>query len=130
MNKYSLILFGFLDIVSFIRTYKLGLNLLNFSEFGFDLPSIMIVLELILILSLPITGILLLLRKKAGLIVYYFQFPFRIGFLILSFGFILKTFKLPFNSTAYYIIFVIVTLLEIIRLYLSVITHKKTSKVN
>ena len=130
MNKNGLVLFGILDIVSFIRMYKLGLNLLDFSEYCFDLPSIMGVLELTLILSLPITGILLLLRKKAGLIVYYFQFPFKIGFLILSFGFLLKIFQLPFSSTAYYIILIIVILLEIIRLYLSIITHKEIGKVN
>jgi len=130
MSKYGLLLFGFLDIVSFIRTSKLGLNLLDSSDYGFDLPSIMSVLGLTLILSLPISGILLLLRKKAGLIVYYFQFPFRIGFLILSFGFLLKIFQLPLNSTAYYINLGIIILLEIIRLSLSIITHKKINKVN
>jgi hypothetical protein len=130
MKKYGLLLCGFLDIVSFILTSKLGLKLLNFSNYRFDLSSVLSVLELMLILSLPITGILLLLRKKAGLILYYYQFPFRMGFLILSFGFLLKIFRQPFNTTAYNIILVIVILLEIIRLSFSIVTHKKINKTN
>ncbi len=130
MYKYGLLLCGFLDIVSFIRTSKLGLKLLDFTGYRIDLYSVMSVLELILILSLPITGILLLLRKKAGIILYYCQFPFRIGFLILSFGFLLRIFRLSFNTTAYYIVLVIVILMEILRLSFSIIAQKKIIKTN
>jgi len=130
MIKYCLTLCGLLDLISFLGTYKQGIILMNSFDNNFDIISLFNILQIGLIFSMPVTGIILLFQKKIGLVLYYIQFPLRIGSLILSFGFLFSIFRLPFNTSIYYIILTIAALLEVMRLTFSIIAHKKLSKVN
>ena len=60
MTKKTLILFGLLDLVSFVVTYKFVLKVIeNIEPFSFlSIP------EILLIVSLVASGILFIMRKK------------------------------------------------------------------
>jgi hypothetical protein len=67
MKKNLLIAFGLLDILSFVQSYKIGVNMLN--SIG-QIP-ILSILEILLIVSLIASGIFSIMRKKVSLIIYY-----------------------------------------------------------
>ena len=113
-----------LHLFSFLRTYKIGLHLLN----NFESIPIISMLEPLLILSLIASGILSILRKKASLIIYYIQMPLRFGFMIVSFGFILKLSGLEYNSIGYKILVGLALLLELARLAITILIHRKQFK--
>ena len=121
MNKNLLIVFGLIDLVSFIQTYKLGVSILDSIE---HFP-IMSILEILLIISLIASGVLSIMRKKISLIIYYFQIPLRIAFMILTFGFVLKIFGLQYDSVGYKVIVGITFLLELARLIFTIMIHKR-----
>jgi len=121
MKKNVLILFGLLDLFSFTQLYKVGLSLFE----NMELLPVLSILQIILIVSLVVSGILLILKKRSGLITYYFQIPLRIAFMILSFGFLLKIFDFPYESIMFKIMPGLTFLLEIGRLILSIKIHKK-----
>lgn len=127
--KYSLIILGMLDIVSFLRAYKSALYMWdNVSAIisynlgiGDKINAIWIpILNLVLFLLLLASGLLLILRKRIGIIIYYIEFPLRILFAILTFGFILKLFALQFDSWSYKVLFAFIGLLELLRLVYSI----------
>ncbi len=127
MIKSLLVLFGFFDFISFIRTYKFGLKLLDglcnlhgIPLFGFAFH----VVEISLIASLLISGTLLMHKRESGLMVYYFQFVFKLACMILTFGFLLTIFDISFNSFGYKLLVFIVITLEFVRLILTIIIHR------
>jgi hypothetical protein len=124
MIKYGLILFGIFDLLSFWRTYKIGLSMIDNLE-HFPLISI---LEMVLILSLIVSGTLSILRNKSALIIYYFQFPLRLAFMVLTFGFLLKIFGLSYDSIMYKLILGLTYLLEVGRLGYTIVIHKRYYK--
>ncbi|MBN1251000.1 MAG: hypothetical protein JXA16_02620, partial [Bacteroidales bacterium] len=63
-----------------------------------------------------------------ALIIYYFQFPFKLAFMILTFGFLLKLSIIPQESILFKIILFTVFLLEFFRLIYSILIHKKYYK--
>ena len=84
MKKNLSIVFGLLDLFSFVRTYKIGISMIdNIEHF-----PIMSILEILLIASLIASGILSILRSKISMIIYYAQIPLRLAFMILTFGFL------------------------------------------
>jgi hypothetical protein len=126
MIKNLLVLFGLLDLISFIRSCKIGLKLLislinPIPLFGFAFH----LFEFALIASLLISGTLLMFKKRSGLIIYYGQFIFKLAFIVLTFGFLLKVFGLPYSSLGYKLIAGLVITLEFIRLVLTIIIHRK-----
>jgi len=124
MRKNVLIAFGLLDLYAFIRTYKVGLKLLdNFEHF-----PIMNSLEILLIVSLVASGVLSIMRKKSALIIYYFQIPLRLTFVILSFGFLINLFGFQYNSIEYKVLIILTSLLEIARLTFTIMIHKREFK--
>ena len=122
MIRFSLVLLGVLDLYMFYSTYWIFSQLV-------EKINIPIVLETILVLSLLVTGILLILNRKIGLIIFYFQFPFRIAFFILTFGFILDIFRIPFESILYKTTTVLLIILEFFRLAYSIFIHKNKAYV-
>jgi len=124
MTKKTLVLFGLLDLVSFAVTYKFIIKAIENIE-HFSLLSIP---EILLIVSLIASGILLILRKKISLIIYYFQFPLRVIFMILTFGFLFDLFRFQYDSVGYKILVVTTFLLEVVRLIITIMIHKKEYK--
>jgi len=80
---------------------------------------------MLLIMSLVVSGVLSIMRKKISLIVYYFQFPLRITFVILTFGFLFKIFGFQYDTVGYQILLGVTVLLEITRLVITIKIHKK-----
>ena len=121
MIKNILIVFGLLDLYSFVRLYKFGIKMFdNIEHF-----PIMTILEILLIVSLIASGIFSILRKKISLIIYYVQIPLRLAFMILTFGFLLKLFGLQYDSVGYKILVGFTFLLEIARLTFTIMIHKR-----
>lgn len=124
MKKNLLIAFGLLDLISFVQSYKIGINLLK--SIG-QIP-ILSTLEILLIVSLIASGIFSIMRKKISLIIYYIQFPLKLGFVILTFAFLFRLFGFQYDSIEYRIILWFIALLEIARLIFSIIIHKREFK--
>ncbi len=132
--RYTLGFLGILDLISFVRTFKSGTYIIyNFSIFvnsevapwekalGIGIP----VLNMILTLLLLVSGILLILGKKVGIIIYYFEFPLRLLFVTLTFGFILRIFGLQVDTLTHNIVLGILFTLELLRLIFSIWAHRK-----
>jgi hypothetical protein len=121
MKNNVLIILGLLDLFSFSQTYKVGLILLdNFKYF-----PLMNSLEILLILSFMVSGVLSIMRKKIALVLYYFQMPLRLTFVILTFGFLINIFGFQFNSIGSKVMFILTFLLEIARLIFTIMIHKR-----
>lgn len=121
MKKNLLIAFGFLDLFSFIQSFKIGINMINSIE---QIP-IFSILEILLIISLIPSGIFSIMRKKISLIIYFIQFPLKLVFVILTFAFLFILFGFKYNSNEYTILLWLIVLLEIARLIFSIMIHKK-----
>ena len=121
MKNNVLIILGLLDLFSFSQTDKVGLILLdNFKYF-----PLMNSLEILLILSFMVSGVLSIMRKKIALVLYYFQMPLRLTFVILTFGFLINIFGFQFNSIGFKVMFILTFLLEIARLIFTIMLHKR-----
>ena len=83
MTKRALILFGLLDLVSFVVTFKFVTKVIE----NIDRFSLLSIPEILLIVSLIASGVLSIMRKKISLIIYSCQFRLRVSFMILIFGF-------------------------------------------
>ncbi len=78
-----------------------------------------------MIISLLVSGPLYLLDKRAGYIVYYFQFPLRLTFLTaLTFGFIFKLITTQTGTLAHGMVMASVYALEAVRLMLTIQKNK------
>lgn len=121
MTKKILIAFGLLDLFSFAVTSKFVVKIIE----NFEYFSLISIPEMLLIMSLVVSGVLSIMRKKISLIVYYFQFPLKITFVILTFGFLFKIFGFQYDSVGYKILLGVTTLLEITRLVITIKIHKK-----
>jgi hypothetical protein len=121
MNKRILIVFGLLDIITFVINFSYAGN--YFERLGFELN---IVGFLVLYVSLPFSALLLILQKRIGIWVSYAQVPLRFLFMVLSFGFILRLVRVYDDYLVFYDAFMWVTLgLELLRLAITVQIHRK-----
>ena len=120
--KRLLILFGVLDIITLIRSYK-HIILSTFTSTYFPLITVG---HILIYASLVLSALFLLKQNKLGLWLTYGQFPLRIAFAILSFGFLLELNQLfDKRSKAYLIIFWILIGLEVLRLIFTILIHRK-----
>jgi len=119
--KNLLIVFGVLDLVNFYRIYQLIPTIYNrIGELSvFSLISVLTTAWLLVV------GILSILKKKSGIYAYYIQLPFRFLFASLTFSFLAFIFKPSYPSISFYIISISIVLLEIARLVLTIIIHKR-----
>lgn len=118
VSKNFLVVFGLLDVFSFIRLFfSFKTDIVN----GEDLTIIGIV-KSVLIFSLIFSGVFSILKKKTGIFIYYGQFALRLLFMIMSLGFLLI-----FSVTSYihYALIVIIFAFEFYRLIYSILLHKK-----
>jgi hypothetical protein len=80
-----MLIFGTLDLFLFYKNFpQLMRAVENYSA------SVVNVLVILLILSLLVSGPLIMVGNKIGFVVYYFQFPFRLAFFVVTFGFLYK----------------------------------------
>jgi hypothetical protein len=87
--------------------------------------GIIMVLNSILTLSLIVSGLLSFAAWRISIIIYYVQFPLRLVFFTLTFGFVLKLSGLHIDSFAYKALLAFVIGLEVFRLIVSVRISKK-----
>ena len=140
--RYSLVILGILDLVSFYRTYETGFymweNIIATLDFGLGSETklwdkLLIlgkpILNLTLVLLLISSGLFLIMGKKAGLIVYYFEFPLRLAFLTLTFGFIFQLFGLQVDTWTYKLALTLIVGIELLRLVYSIWTQRKYFRV-
>lgn len=126
---------GVLDLVSFFRYYRLGQGIwdvrgafeyydeMNLSDvlITFGIP----ILSVIMVLSLIASGVFLILGRKTGIVISYFQFPLRLMFLTLTFGFVLGFPGLRIDTLTYKTLLAFIAGLELIRLIFSIWVHRK-----
>jgi hypothetical protein len=133
-TNYILIIFGLLDLVSFMRTYKMiqfnwdGIFFAISADLTFwnrVLGIVTPILYLALIFMLVPSGLLLILKNKLGLIIYYLEFPLRLFFVTLTFGFVIKFLGLQMGTLTYTLMMTLVYILEIGRLVFTIWSHKK-----
>ena len=125
MTKKILISFGILDLLSFVLTYKFGIKMIE----NIELSPLMYLPEILLIVSLIASGIFSILKKKVSLFIYYFQFPLKVTFMILTFGFLFKLLGLQHDSVGYKILIPTTFLLEVTRLVITIMIHKKEFRI-
>ena len=124
--KKLLKIFGLLDIFTLIRSYK---HIIPNSFQWTNFPLITTANFLLYVL-LIFSAYFLLRYRKIGLWLTYIEFPLRIAFVTLSFGFlfiITRFFKQhsTVNNEPYRIIFWVLIVLEIIRLIFTIQIHRK-----
>jgi hypothetical protein len=130
--KLIIIGLGILDIVSFYRSYKFGLDLLSLGPWtSSDLNNasdiiffLTVVLNLTLIFSLIASGLLSYFRPKTSILIYYFQFPLRLLFMTLTFGFIIRLLGIEIGTLTHKIVVGLIIGLELLRLIFSIKTRK------
>jgi len=131
--KYIFIGLGLLDLFAFYRTYENGLNMLltglwgdlNMGSFTDIVFTTITTLNSILILSLILSGLLCIFKPRTSFLIYYFQFPLRLIFFTLTFGFILQLPGLQRDSWTYKFMLAFIVGLEIFRLIFTVKTKQK-----
>lgn len=121
--KKLVLIFGLLDLIALIKSFEHMIEIFK-SEFLFTWMN---VIWLILYFSLIVSAVFLLLSSKTGLWIYYIQFPFRLLWTSgLSFGFIIFLSRLsPENGLTKNVFLIIAPILEVGRLVLTIIIHKK-----
>ncbi|RED91400.1 hypothetical protein C7460_1442 [Marinoscillum furvescens DSM 4134] len=123
-NKRILLLFGICDIITFLNVANLLWHYLTNMLSGFWLMSI---LTSSIILSLVATAYFNFTNPKLGIKIYYFQFPLRLAFVILTFGFLTYLNRITTNDISQQIIFVAMAL-ELFRLVVSILTHRQLNR--
>ena len=121
--KKILFLFGILDLISVINSFKL---ITTFIEKGAHLywPNLLVIP---LYGSLIVSGILLIKANRTGIWIYYAQFPFRLMFYAgLSLGFLYPICSLFIDLKSINTLLVtICSIFEILRLMVTIFIHKK-----
>jgi hypothetical protein len=120
--KKLLIVFGLLDIVTLIRGFK-NLD----TEFTSASPYFLAIAiwTPLCYLSLIFSAYFLIRQKKIGLWINYGQFPIRLLFVVLSFGFLLTINPLQLNELSYKYFIGGLMGLEIGRLIVTIHIHRK-----
>ena len=114
-------LFGILDIITLVRSYN---HIIPSSTSWTEYPLLTIASS-VLYASLIFSAYFLITKHKAGLWLTYLQFPLRMAFLVLSFGFLLLTANFFNDRLAIYSIMMwFVIGLEIVRLIITILIQK------
>ncbi len=125
--KKLLTLFGILDALTLIRSYNIIIPLirdLHYSPFFLGL-------NLLIYISLIFSSYFLVKQDKVGIWLTYGQFPLRLLYLILSFGFLstLNQF-LQFEDLGYRIFIGFLVGLDIVRLIITIQIHRKYFRIS
>jgi hypothetical protein len=120
--KRILVVFGVLDIITLVRSYRVledlttDLTIFPWITLG----------SIISYSSLAVSAFFLVKQNKLGLWLTYGQFPLRLLFMILSFGFLLTLNRfLGGHKTSYDILAFVAIGLEVARLVITVVIHRR-----
>ncbi len=120
--KRLLSLFGLLDIVTLIRSYRFIIP----PTLTWKYYPLLAVGNITMYVSLVFSALFLIRQKKIGLLITYGQFPLRLAYVILSFGFLFEINRLfDKRIESYMIIFWVLIGLEVLRLTYTIIIHRK-----
>ena len=119
--KKLLILFGVLDIIILVRYYR---DLTNFNVLWGEWHWITVATSLFF-LSLVFSSYYLIKTHKIGLWLTYGQFPFRLIFLVFSFGFIASALRIFELRHLHRSMLWGLVVLEILRLLITINIHRK-----
>lgn len=119
-NKNFLRLLALCDLITFLNVAKLLWNYIItiFSSFWF-----INIITITLILSLLATAYFNFYNPRLGIKIYYFQFPLRFAFVIMTFGFLTFLNGLTSNDISQTLIFIAMGL-ELLRLVFNILTHR------
>lgn len=120
--RYAFTIFALLDMVSFIRSLD-GISAIIRLNAFFDIIRLV---SLILFISYLATAVLFMLKKKSALLIYFGQFPLRIFFFSLSFGFLIDLIGFSHGQLANIILISLLFVLEIARMIYSIILYRKS----
>ena len=121
--KTLLYMLGILDFVTVARHYHTYAR--SIESFGYDLEFVEYaghVGVILLGLSLLCSSVLTALEKKLGLVIYYFQFPFKFLLVVMTFGFLPGLLNM---KPATYATIGLVVGLEFLRLVFTILIHRK-----
>ncbi len=118
-----MLLFGVLDIYSAVK------YLINYQGVNDRLGQLSVfnIAMLILVISILYSGFLSVLMKKASLYFTYILFVPRLLVMQLTFSFLLSVFNSNVNGKADVFLVVVVFGLEVVRLVVAILVHKKYS---
>ncbi len=119
-NKFFLRFLAICDLITFLNVAKLLWNYITTIFSGFWFINI---ITITLILSLLATAYFNFYNPRLGIKIYYFQFPFRFAFVIMTFGFLTFLNRLTSNDISQTLIFIAMGL-ELLRLVFSILTHR------
>jgi hypothetical protein len=117
-------LFGLSDVILVVRFAPNELTQLASASHIPLLGALLEILRVFFFVSLLVSAVGLFSMKKWALIISYFQFPFRFGFMLLSFGFISYLSRLFHASTYHQPLIYAAMILEFLRLICSVWIHR------
>ncbi|MEW6251970.1 MAG: hypothetical protein AB1716_15115 [Planctomycetota bacterium] len=127
LRRLVLVFFAFLDVLLLVRFAPDALRDLQQLR-ALDPPhaylTLLIIGRALFFASLPLSAAGLLLAKRWGLILSYAQFPFRLLFVLLSFGFITIAARLLHAPELYEALVVTAMVLEVARLVCSIWIHR------
>lgn len=126
--KKMLILFGTLDLATLGVSHQHAIWIVGqLNEPTSALVGVVNSTNLLLYLSLLLSAYFLLSQNRIGLWLTYVQFPGRLLFLVLSFGFVLNVASPLFDLSlaSYKLILWAVVGLEFVRLGVTVMIHRK-----
>ncbi|NOQ73745.1 MAG: hypothetical protein GQ574_17185 [Crocinitomix sp.] len=125
--KYATSIFALVDGVSVLTLFMLLYS--NIMDGGFWLQfNFLTFFRILLVVSFAFSSVLFFLRKKEAFVLYYFQFPMRLLFMTMSFSFLIELFGGIYGTTAYWTVIVLVFALEVVRLVLTNLIHRKMNR--
>ena len=117
--KRTLIIFGVFDFISLLRNYQHIIDLIVGTWTNFDWIA---VCNILLYPILFVSGYFLIKQRKMGVWLTYAQFPLRVLFQTLSFGFLWMV--IPESAEVEILFSMILVFLEIMRLTFTIYIHR------
>ncbi|HZY81923.1 MAG TPA: hypothetical protein VFE50_20510 [Cyclobacteriaceae bacterium] len=118
--------FGLLDLLAFYRSSPTLARIFENYDVSALIPNVLPAITVLLIISLLVTGPLMIMNNRRGYTIYYFQFPFRLIFLKgLTFGFIYQLFPTQVGTLTHGMVMASVIAFEAMRLMLTIQEHRK-----
>lgn len=112
-------IFGALDLYSFYRSFPGLIRMVTAYS-----ASILNALLILLLGSLIVSGPLFMLDNKLGYVIYYFQFPLRLIFSVVTFGFIARIINTQPGTFAQGMLTATILALEAVRLMVTIQKNK------
>ena len=120
--KKLLTVFGILDALTLIQSYRIIIPLIRDLHYA----PFFLGINLLIYISLILSSYFLIKQNKFGIWLTYGQFPLRLLYLTLSFGFLLLMNQfLQFEDLRYRIFIGFLVGLEILRLIITILIHRK-----